>query len=222
MHRDIKPGNILLSTENRIKLSDFGVAELVEEFHDNTSTKPKRLTTKGGRGQGSIAYQSPEVAASSEQSPSSPSADIWAVGVILFQLVVGRYPFPEFQSVLQSLETIASCEYEIPDSVEPTIADLIRGIMTKDPASRLTISQILSHPWMEKIYSDSDQWISPHQTETWFSFCEDRTECHHVHLPHHYEGHDSDEIDYSESQYCNESFTFPDPADGSSSCCVIC
>lgn len=74
MHRDIKPGNLMLTLEGRLKISDFGVAELLESFND-PSYIPKL--------QGSPAFQPPEVASGAE-SFSGVEGDIWAAGVTLY------------------------------------------------------------------------------------------------------------------------------------------
>eukprot|EP01096_Ripella_sp_DP13-Kostka_P007173 TRINITY_DN2606_c0_g4_i1.p1 TRINITY_DN2606_c0_g4~~TRINITY_DN2606_c0_g4_i1.p1 ORF type:complete len:409 (-),score=137.32 TRINITY_DN2606_c0_g4_i1:50-1276(-) len=182
IHRDIKPGNLLLSTSFCLRVSDFGVAEFVveenEEVTKEDGTKEmvkKRVSKRGGRGQGAPAYQPPEYASGNAPEPAHPSVDIWSAGVVLYQMATGKYPFPEGGSVFDILEAIASCDYTIPSFVDPLLADLIRGVMSSNPDNRLTTDQILDHPWMNQSGASEslqDDWVEPDPVESWFEFDE--------------------------------------------------
>ena len=74
VHRDIKPGNLMLTLNGSLKISDFGVAELLQSF-DDPSYSPKS--------QGSPAFQPPEVASGAERF-SGVKGDIWAAGITLY------------------------------------------------------------------------------------------------------------------------------------------
>src|SRR4051812_45839632 len=80
VHRDIKPGNLIL-TEDGVKILDFGLAKLAEES--------LRLTLEGTT-IGTVAYMSPEQSRGDEADPRS---DIWALGVVLYEMLAGRPPF---------------------------------------------------------------------------------------------------------------------------------
>ena len=81
VHRDIKPGNIMLTADGRVKVMDFGLAHL---------TGQTRMT-KTGTVMGTPAYMSPEQARGEEVDHRS---DIWSLGVVLYEMVAGRLPFP--------------------------------------------------------------------------------------------------------------------------------
>eukprot|EP00158_Paraphelidium_tribonemae_P007216 Partr_v1_DN28156_c0_g1_i7_m55487 putative serine threonine kinase 11 len=145
IHRDIKPGNILVTFDDTIKISDFGVAEEISMY-----SADDYLTTSSG----SPAFQPPEVAAGVEKFAGS-KVDIWAIGVTLFHMISGKYPF-DGDSIYALFENIAKCEYQIPEEADDILSSLIRDIMTKDPKERLTLVQISDHNWMRAEIPKSD------------------------------------------------------------------
>lgn len=152
VHRDIKPGNMLLTTTGQMKLADFGVSQWISKVDPNSGT------------QGSPAFQPPEVA-SGQQRAAGPLGDIWAIGVLLFFISVGRLPF-EGQTVFILFEAIAKGEFVFPDGFEDaSLRDLISKILQVDPLKRPTLAQIKSHPWFEKRISSypSSPCLPPHE-----------------------------------------------------------
>lgn len=88
VHRDIKPANIMLRPDGLVKVLDFGVAKYIQsESHDEQETM---LQTKPGVVVGTVAYMSPEQA---RGVSVDARADLWSLGVILFEMVTGRKPF---------------------------------------------------------------------------------------------------------------------------------
>lgn len=83
LHRDIKPGNILLSDGNEVRLTDFGVAKHLPTLNDEATTV--NIGTPG--------YQGPEVLDRSEQHATG--LDIWGVGVVFWEMLRGQHPSPE-------------------------------------------------------------------------------------------------------------------------------
>ncbi len=121
VHRDVKPGNVLVLPGDRVKLADFGVASLEG---DNRLTGPGSLL-------GSPAYMAPEQARGHECTPAS---DLWSLGVTLYYALEGRDAFeaPAFSAIIA----------KILDGVPPRPAnagpleDLLAGLLRKDPAQR--------------------------------------------------------------------------------------
>ena len=130
MHRDLKAENILFDKNKHIRLIDFGLS---------TSLEPGVMRTSCG----SPAYAAPEVIL---QSQYTESADIWSAGILLYLMSTGRFPFNN-SSIPMLLNYIVNLPIEIPKTVSPELQDLIARILQKDPNKRITLEQIISHPW---------------------------------------------------------------------------
>ncbi|KAF9117154.1 hypothetical protein BGX27_000003 [Mortierella sp. AM989] len=142
VHRDLKLENILLDSQNNIKLIDFGFTRECES---------KKLLESYC---GSAAYTSPEIIVGKKYS--GPEADIWSLGVILYTLLAGYLPFDDDnEAVVQ--DKIVDLDYEMPvDLICKDAQDLIQGILKEDPKERLSIEQILNHSWWTP-RSDDDE-----------------------------------------------------------------
>ena len=122
VHRDIKPGNILICRDGRVKVTDFGIARV---FGDAHATHP-------GLVMGTAQYLAPEQLVGEQATPAS---DMYALGVVGYQCVTGRPLFEgNTREVLQAhqIETPPS----LPADVPPGLAELIRALLSKDPADR--------------------------------------------------------------------------------------
>ncbi|CUM62608.1 uncharacterized protein PRCAT00000161001 [Priceomyces carsonii] len=132
IHRDIKPENILLSFDNSIKLSDFG-------WSVRHSPSTKRLTICG-----TLDYLPPEMI---ESSDHDFSVDIWSLGVLCYEFLVGKPPFEEIDKNA-TYKRIAKVELKIPSYVGSDAADLISKLLQKNPKSRLQLKDVFNHPWI--------------------------------------------------------------------------
>lgn len=131
-HRDIKPENILVHSSGDIKIADFGFAIARRDASLRTSC-------------GSPHYACPEVCSSS--SYDGTKADSWSLGVLLFVLITGDFPFND-QNYGALFHRIQTGKYMIPSYVDQDIADLITRLLTVDPDQRLTVDGILNHSCM--------------------------------------------------------------------------
>jgi 3-phosphoinositide dependent protein kinase-1 len=122
VHRDLKPANILLDSRNRVKISDFGTALLL----DSPSSDDTEFV-------GTPDFVSPELLT---KSGASPASDMWAFGCIIYAVFVGACPF-RGPTPLQTFERIRNCDCTIPDFVPEAAADLIRLLLIRDPKERL-------------------------------------------------------------------------------------
>ncbi|HZU10911.1 MAG TPA: protein kinase [Pseudacidobacterium sp.] len=143
-HRDLKPANAILTDGGLVKLLDFGLARRIslEEAEFDPAKSSRRKTgpvaaTYTARG-GTIAYMAPEQFVTGQ---SSVQSDIWALGVILYELVSGRHPFArpdadEFQSIraIQFVDPppLSQCCPEVP----PELGSVIMRCLEKNPAER--------------------------------------------------------------------------------------
>ncbi|GFW22687.1 hypothetical protein TNCV_2764991 [Trichonephila clavipes] len=115
VHKDIKPGNLLLANCGTLKISDLGVAEALDHFVPDDICHTS---------QGSPAFQPPEIANGAE-SFSGFKVDIWSSGVTLYNITTGKYPF-EGDSIYKLYENIAECEVIIPQELELPLQDLLQ------------------------------------------------------------------------------------------------
>ncbi|OHT06693.1 CAMK family protein kinase [Tritrichomonas foetus] len=148
-HRDLKLDNVLLDKDKNIKLIDFGFAKLFEENKLFSSIC------------GSIAYVAPEVITG---KPYNEEADVWSLGVMLYAMVNGQLPFNGDSPKVQ-LQRIASTEPYYPSRMSNSLVDLLRSIFTKDYKKRITLDDILKHPWITAEVSDIDGIISIYNQE---------------------------------------------------------
>ncbi|MFD0165187.1 serine/threonine-protein kinase [Streptomyces decoyicus] len=123
LHRDVKPGNVLLGEDGRVVLTDFGIA-----VASGTST-----LTKTGELVGSIDYLAPERVRSGKPGPAS---DLWALGATLYQAVEGRPPFRK-DTAVETAYAIAMDPLEAPRNAG-VLTPLIEALLAKEPADRPT------------------------------------------------------------------------------------
>ncbi|WP_254792965.1 serine/threonine-protein kinase, partial [Streptomyces sp. CC77] len=123
LHRDVKPGNVMLGNDGRVVLTDFGIA-LVEGSPQLTVT---------GELVGSPEYLAPERAMG---RASGPASDLWSLGVLLYAAVEGGTPFRR-DTVLGTLRAVVDDPVPPPRSAGP-LAEAVEGLLRKDPVERLT------------------------------------------------------------------------------------
>lgn len=134
IHRDIKPENILLSAEKTVKLSDFGWS-----VNSELSTLRRRLTLCG-----TLDYLPPEMVESREHDLS---VDLWLLGILCYEFLVGRPPFEEVDKTA-TYKRIAKVDLKIPSFVSEDAADFIYQLLQKDPKKRLALVDLERHPWI--------------------------------------------------------------------------
>ncbi|MEQ2251579.1 hypothetical protein ILYODFUR_012476, partial [Ilyodon furcidens] len=146
-HRDLKPENLLIDEDHNLKLIDFGLC-----------AKPK-----GGLGYelmtccGSPAYAAPELIQGKTYIGSE--ADVWSMGVLLFALLCGYLPFDDDNCMLL-YRKITRGKYDKPQWLSPGSILLLNQMMQVDPKRRLTVRQLLDHPWVMKDYNSPVEWHS--------------------------------------------------------------
>ncbi|KAI8109697.1 hypothetical protein M9434_000976 [Picochlorum sp. BPE23] len=149
VHGDIKPENMLLSGDGSVKISDFGQSQIL-------SPESSKLT----KTLGTPAFLAPEVCAGEEYDGFA--ADIWSLGVSLYHFIFGELPF-KGDSLIDLYDQIADKDITFPENVPLSInlQDLFLRLLNKDPKYRITIEELVSHPWI----SDCDGTISEEALE---------------------------------------------------------
>jgi polo-like kinase 1 len=138
IHRDLKLGNLFVTAKMQVKVGDFGLAAKLD-YEDQ-----KRRTVCG-----TPNYIAPEVLDS--KIGHSFEVDIWSLGVILYTMLIGRPPF-ETTDVKLTYKRIKQGSYSFPENVEISAQakDLISRILRIEPKKRLSIDQILDHPFFHR------------------------------------------------------------------------
>ncbi len=136
-HRDLKPGNVMVNSDGRVKVLDFGLAKLRE--HDGTEAMgfhPQTSLTQEGLAIGTLAYMAPEQL---RMLPTDPRADIFSLGVVLYEMATGRCPF-RGQSTAEVISAILRDTppraFEQNDGIPPEVDAILRRCLEKEPAKR--------------------------------------------------------------------------------------
>ena len=123
VHRDIKPGNLLITPGGQVKITDFGIAKLAHQAP----------VTRTGLVMGTAQYISPEQATG---HPAVPASDIYSLGVVAYECLAGRLPFPGENAVAMAMSHVRDTPGPLPTDVPPPVAALVMHMLTKDPSAR--------------------------------------------------------------------------------------
>ncbi|QRV92476.1 aurora kinase [Ceratobasidium sp. AG-Ba] len=132
IHRDIKPENLLLGINGELKIGDFGWS---------VHAPGNRRTTLCG----TLDYLPPEMV---EGRPHTEKVDYWALGVLMFEFLVGKPPFEDLSGQRATYSKISSVSFQIPPHISREAADLIRKLLQHAPENRLPLSDVAVHPWI--------------------------------------------------------------------------
>ncbi|KXS14400.1 kinase-like protein [Gonapodya prolifera JEL478] len=156
VHTDLKPANFLM-VEGGLKLIDFGIAKAIP--NDTTNIHRDHQT-------GTVNYMSPEsITDISGQRRDylkiGRPSDVWSLGCILYELLHGRPPFFHLSSMVSKLQAIIDPKFVIPypdidehasDAAEMKLAwECVRGCLKRDPKERMTIGELLGHPFLSGV-----------------------------------------------------------------------
>lgn len=131
----------MLSFNNIIKISDFGWSVRHDPDNSTSSNSSRRLTMCG-----TLDYLPPEMI---ELKDHDVSVDIWALGVLCYEFLVGKPPFEEIDKNA-TYKRIAKVDLKIPNFVSPEAADLIHSLLQHNPKNRYQLKDIPNHPWILK------------------------------------------------------------------------
>ncbi|GMR58771.1 hypothetical protein PMAYCL1PPCAC_28966 [Pristionchus mayeri] len=132
IHRDIKPENILIGSDGELKISDFGWS-----VH---APGNKRRTMCG-----TLDYLPPEMI---NGHSHSKHVDIWALGILCYEFLVGKPPF-ESEDSAKTYDAIKKLRYYFPDYVSGGARDLISKLLVLEPTQRLPLDKLMDHFWVK-------------------------------------------------------------------------
>lgn len=123
VHRDIKPGNLLITPDGSVKITDFGIARLADQVP----------LTATGQVMGTVQYLAPEQAGG---KPASPATDVYSLGIVAYEALAGKRPFRGESQVAIAMAQIKETPPELPSSIPSAVRALVMACMAKKPEGR--------------------------------------------------------------------------------------
>ncbi|KAG2311095.1 hypothetical protein Bca52824_022652 [Brassica carinata] len=135
IHGDIKPDNLMVTSSGTVKIGDFSVSQVFKDDDDQLRRSP-----------GTPVFTAPECCLVSGVTYSGRAADTWAVGVTLYYMILGQYPFLA-DTLQDTYDKIVNNSLILPDGLDPLLRDLMEGLLCKNPSERMTLKKVSEHPW---------------------------------------------------------------------------
>ena len=147
VHRDVKPANVLFDAAGAVRLADFGIAKLVGQD-----------ATASGVFLGTLSYLAPEQLRGEQ---AAPAADLWALGVTLYEALAGRRPF-EAESPAALMHAILHGEpAALPATIPAPVSTIVRALLSKDPARRPVSAEAAARALLEAAAAASQSARAP-------------------------------------------------------------
>lgn len=123
IHRDIKPGNLLITPDHQVKITDFGIARVADQVS----------LTATGQVMGTVQYLAPEQATG---KPATAATDIYALGVVAYEALSGKRPFTGSSQMEIAMAHINDAPPPLPETIDPAVRTLIMRSLAKNPEQR--------------------------------------------------------------------------------------
>jgi serine/threonine-protein kinase len=124
VHRDIKPGNLLITPNGEVKITDFGIARVADQVS----------LTATGQVMGTVQYLAPEQATG---KPATPATDVYSLGVVAYEAISGKRPFTGETQMAIALAQINEPPPPLDESIDQSVRELILDCLQKRPAERI-------------------------------------------------------------------------------------
>ncbi|KAH9075905.1 hypothetical protein Ae201684P_012397 [Aphanomyces euteiches] len=155
-HRDIKPQNILVTSDGYVKLTDFGLARQLQGTFDMAKTFV-----------GTFKYMSPERV---QNQPYDFASDIWSLGLVLVECATGAYPYDDCHSYIDIVQSIMESPAPAlpPNDFSAEFQEFVADCMRKEPHERATADVLIYSPWLE-IHEATDATRCVHAVRKWLT-----------------------------------------------------
>ena len=147
VHRDIKPGNLLITPEGQVKITDFGIARVTNQVP----------LTQTGQVMGTVQYLAPEQATG---KPATAASDIYSLGIVAYEALAGKRPFTGENQMAIAMAQINEVPPPLPSTVDPRLARLIMDSLAKKPADRPS-SALTMAARAEALITTGDSLVTP-------------------------------------------------------------
>lgn len=154
VHRDIKPGNLLITPDGGVKITDFGIARLADQVP----------LTATGQVMGTVQYLAPEQAGG---KPASPATDIYSLGIVAYEALAGKRPFRGESQVAIAMAQIKETPPDLPATIPETVRALVMSCMAKKPEGRPASAHDLAQAALAIVRGDDEEALAliPGRTE---------------------------------------------------------
>jgi serine/threonine-protein kinase len=147
VHRDIKPGNLLITPDGTVKITDFGIARLADQVP----------LTATGQVMGTVQYLAPEQAGG---KPASPATDIYSLGIVAYEALAGKRPFRGESQVAIAMAQIKEAPPELPSSIPEHVRRMVMSCMAKKPEGRPQTAHDLAQAALAMARGDIDEGLA--------------------------------------------------------------
>ena len=149
VHRDIKPGNLLITPDGQVKITDFGIARVADQV----------ALTATGQVMGTVQYLAPEQATG---KPATPSTDIYSLGIVAYEALAGKRPFTGESQMAIAMAQINQAPPSLPAEIDQRVANLVMSCLAKKPNQRPESALALAKR-AEALMSTSQAFMPPTQ-----------------------------------------------------------
>ena len=131
VHRDVKPGNLLITPDGHVKITDFGIARVADQVS----------LTATGQVMGTVQYLAPEQATG---KPASPATDIYSLGIVAYEALAGKRPFTGDSQMAIAMAQINEAPPALPSNIDQRVQNLILACLAKKPNQRPESALVLA------------------------------------------------------------------------------